>query len=427
MRKCIKFVIMLVMCLIAFPCFNAHALLYDHGDLTEDEYKYIVKYVGQGNMSWSQEEIYPGCGDTIASASCSSHAMWYMLIKMGFTDPTKKSFHDELEKWRDREVSNRDMYTGFGGAWETNYAGAGWPALYPGVQYNGEYAVDVSNVHTYVMEKMNEGYFCIGLVNYDTSIIAGAGIHLIFFDGESENGKLIIGDSGKEGLTWEDVYINSGAAYGAWIHLFKCSDLDPLECPSIYAADGLGFNEIGDEGSQPKEDYSEEERIQIRRKYEMLEDEYELRGMPVETKLDPKNYVFDTNGGHGLSGVELENIDYIKQTINETKIPFIQVITTGSIIIGYILLTYAILLILAMLFDKVNPFFNFSFVTLLTFGHVKLISKNEREIMSYDGTKSGYKSTIIFCVIVGIVIGIAVLFISGLFIKWVYELVSIIK
>lgn len=145
----------------------------------------------------------------------------------------------------------------------------------------------------------------------------------------------------------------------------------------------------------------------------MLE-ESEIIGMPGKFVFDGEPIII--TGRDGLSTLDKEALTSIGQGIGYGKITISSIITTIVTALGYILLLYGSLLIMAYFFDCSNNFIDMSLMSILTFNKWRVVDDEDvKKTLKRNGityiTKTG-----VF-VRAGIVWVIGILFVSGTLLK----------
>lgn len=142
--------------------------------------------------------------------------------------------------------------------------------------------------------------------------------------------------------------------------------------------------------------------------------EWELTGMPVKSGLtaDAVNLSFVGKDSEGLTAENRKDIAEIRTSIADTKTINAWVTVRVIIVfIGLLMFTYALMLLLALLFDKFNTIIDISLIGVLTLGMIKFSddkysSNGEEDVIRTTDTKR----MIILIVILVLIGGI---FVSG--------------
>ena len=142
--------------------------------------------------------------------------------------------------------------------------------------------------------------------------------------------------------------------------------------------------------------------------------EWELTGMPAKSGLtaDAVNLSFVSKDSEGLTAENRKDIAEIGTTIADTKT--INAWVTVRVIIvfvGLLMFTYALMLLLALLFDKFNTIIDISLIGVLTLGMIKFsddkyASNGEEDVIRTTDTKR-----MIILIVVMVLIG--GVFVSG--------------
>ena len=154
--------------------------------------------------------------------------------------------------------------------------------------------------------------------------------------------------------------------------------------------------------------------------------EDDLVGMPSEGILSQDALDLMMPDLSGLSQLDRNNLASIKGMMGEETPLALRIVGTASTVIGIILILYGIFLILGYIFDNVNSFIDINLISLLSFGSIKLLSKEEYFALSKEDRKK-YTSITKFYSIVAIVFVLGVLLVSGLVPKFIYKIISIFE
>lgn len=144
-----------------------------------------------------------------------------------------------------------------------------------------------------------------------------------------------------------------------------------------------------------------------------LVDEWDLVGMPKKSGLAENAIIPSLPNFSDLSSSEQYSIGTIRNQMKETS-AFNAWNTARQVVVfvGLMLMTYTVLLALAMVFDSVNVFFDFSLVRFLTFGllnyHPDL---SDVDVATIEKGKMISKKRMIVLLVV--LLGVSLLFIAG--------------
>ena len=176
-------------------------------------------------------------GDLVGSGGCSYFAAAYMLLKMGQLDI--RNGEDPITVLDKMEAIKGWLTWGKMDFTRINEA-------YPEVTCEGyKKRFPTSDFHKQVQlirEMMDQGYFII--VCLDGPHSNG---HYIFIDEVLDDDDMVIGDSAYEGTNWNDTHLMAGA-YLLDYSLFRCGDLKPAACPSIYKYNLQEYNDPARDG-----------------------------------------------------------------------------------------------------------------------------------------------------------------------------------
>lgn len=401
MKNILVFIISLIFALIVCTQpITVYAFERDTTGASAEELAKNPKYWIQGSIpNTGSETITLKAGsDTIGGGACSHFAMTYALVKMGIFNP--KNGDTPYAHIKNAREKNAFM-TNWGYFDFTRVA-----ELYPDVSFEGRdnnvQGMSGTEGLKYVKGKMAEGYYVVGIVYGDKT--QG---HCIFFDGVNSEGKMVIGDSGYEGTTFEDVY-GTCNTYFSYLELMKCKGKDINSQPSIY--DGTALRGV-----------STTEVVE----YKNLVKEYELTGMPTKSNLQEGVMRPEINSINDLTEDEKLVVSSIKETKEAEKLDWFQIAKNVISFIGFILLVYDLLLIVFYVFDRVNSFLNISLVSLITLGRIKVSLKEDfAELSKEDRMSNGYITLGKFIAIILVIGTLGGLMLSGTISYWVYLLIQ---
>lgn len=162
-------------------------------------------------------------GDRVGSGGCSYFAAAYMLLKMGQLDIRNGedpiTVLDKMEAVKGWLTWGKMDYTRIN-------------EVYPEVTCEAyKKRFTTANFHEQVnqiRQMMDQGYFVILCLDGPHS-----NGHYIFVDEVLDDDDMVIGDSAYEGTNWSDTHAMAGA-YLVDYTLFRCGDLKPADCLSIY-------------------------------------------------------------------------------------------------------------------------------------------------------------------------------------------------
>lgn len=398
----IKRIISLLLVLICvFTPIDAFACLYSDGTMSEEELEKDIRYWWQGRVPNDNSLITGKYGsDTIGAGACSHFSMTYALVKMGIFNPANGDTPiTHIKNAREKGAFLVDWgYFDFSRVSE----------LYPDVTYEGRdnnvSGMNATDGLAYVKGKMNEGYYVVGIVY--GSLTNG---HCIFFDGINEDGTTSIGDSAYNGITWEGIYGASGVStYFSYLELLKCKGKNFNSQPSIYDKNAL-------RGANSKEIAE----------YHSLVKEWDLKGMPQKTNLKSGVIHPQIVDYRSLSQEEKGVVQSIRDIKEGEQLSFFDIMKTVISFIGLVLILYALLLLIAYIFDRANSFLNISLVSILTLGHIKVSQKED--ILELDDEKlkkKGYMTTAKLFIIIAIIFIMGALLISGFISYLIYSLIQ---
>lgn len=399
MKKIISLlIVILILCSCASTRVYACYYCVD-GSKTQEELDKDIKYWWQGHVPADNSLITGKAGsDTIGSGACSHFAMTYTLVKMGIFNPA----NGDTPITHIQNARNKNAFLVDWGYFDFNRVSE----LYPDVSYEGRddnvSGMSASDGLTYVKGKMSEGYYVVAIVYGGPT--SG---HCIFFDGINEDGSISVGDSAFEGITWEEIYGSYNMCF-SYLELLKCKGKDFNSQPSIYDSNAL-------RGVTSKEIID----------YKALVKEWDLKGMPSKSNLSGSVIKPVIPTVKSLTQEELNNLSAIKEIKNAEELSYFDIAKTIISFIGLLLLVYALLLLIAYIFDRVNSFLNISLVSLLTLGHMKVVQPDDySELDSEAKKKKGYITFVKLLIIIITLLVLGSLMLSGYISYWIYSIIQ---
>lgn len=374
--------IILILCFTLSLSFSSLAVDKDKANaaIASGDYSDVVTW-WQGRVpADGGRRLHAGTGSTVGAAACSYFSTSYMLVKAGEMKPSKGETPLTL-------IDKADA----AGAWEqawglldfrrfnelySNFNMVDWKMGLPG---------GYENAKAVIKSKMDEGLFCVVCV-----VGGGTSGHYIFIDGFESDGRMVIGDSAFPGTHWEDYYAGAGT-YMAHLTTFKHSSKNVNDCPSIYS--GV---ELDEEKAEPTE---EEEKFVT---------EWELTGMDglKPAMVDEQNPPI-LPGEDTLSEHEKKVVSDISQAKEKEKPGILQLGQKATSILGIVLLFYAVLMLIATVFDLTNSFIEFSTLTIITLGQINMVDKDELRELPFEDRKG-------YITITGVAKRILLVFVLGL-------------
>lgn len=142
---------------------------------------------------------------------------------------------------------------------------------------------------------------------------------------------------------------------------------------------------------------TEEERKEL----DSLIKELDLQGMPTIDGL-PNQQKVDLPTASGLSVAENISLQGLRDARKNSSFAISESLSRIMMLLGIILIFYSVLLLVALLYDWVNSFVDFSLVSILTFGKYRLVSKDyfeKNKLIGYDKYKKQTNVTPFSCFI----------------------------
>lgn len=390
-----EILIILVCTIMPTYCFKTNTKLTGKA-LERDVASWIQGYVPADNSL-----INPNSdnSDTINGGGCSHFAMSYALVKMGILQPSKGDTPIT-------HINNARKHNAFFTDWGY-FDFIHVNKVYKDVSYVGRDSKIEGMYNDKAVARlkllMKKGYYIIAIVS--SSGLTEA--HCIFIDGINKNGTLSIGDSGFQGITWEDNY-GQRSTYIKYVELLKCKGKDFNSQPSIY--DGASLKRM-----------STVNNVNTKGKKVTEGDAY--LGMPTKSKLMDKikKPVFYTRAT--LTSKEKAVIATINGIKEDESISFFDIAKRVLSLIGLLMIIYALLLFVAFSVDRSNSFIDLSLVGVLTLGRIKIASKADMVLLGDKPYEKGYVSTVKFFIIVLVLLLMGSVLISGLLSFGLYKLI----
>lgn len=211
----------------------------------------------------------------------------------------------------------------------------------------------------------------------------------------------------------------AGGAHPEWSQWAPHVDrLDICRSDKNGSRDALSGN-VGDSIQENAPD-TEEERQEL----EELIREWDLIGMPVLEGLPDQDQVEFADRDE-LSLTEKINLSHITAAKANNSIMVSESLGKVLMFIGILVILYSVFLLIALLFDWVNGFIDFSLLKILTLGRYRLVSREyfeENKLIGYDKYTHQTNVTPLSCFIrIIVVFIIGILLVSGKTQYWVVE------
>lgn len=152
-------------------------------------------------------------------------------------------------------------------------------------------------------------------------------------------------------------------------------------------------------------------------------DEWDLVGMPAKSKLGASIAEIEEANAERLSIGENYSVKSIRNDLEVNKIQnIVDTARTCVVFIGLVLIFYSVMLLLAMLFDRVNTFLEISLVSILTLGHVRYSVEEETSgMIGYAGTAKMIRVQIIMLVLGLFLVSGGIFLYMSKFILWISD------
>lgn len=355
--------------------------LEEAADILSDTSKFDPYWMGAFWLSGQNFSMYPSSNGIYWGTDCSGFcAGIYRGLGLGTIDSATSTMWGTFTEVSEEEAVPGDI-VGSSGSGTYPY---GHASIYVGKDENGErYVVNTNTFYGWAGPVF--GY------------ISDSG-------GETH----VVTDDSEKGNTPTFPYLRKITDMGTYAY-YRVVDKEKM-------GDGSGFSLDG-EYIETNPDGSQSRKLKI--KY-YIPSEEELEGMPDGPHILDDFTLPTLPSKDSLEDTELFNLEYIDELLHSDNLTALQYVKLGTVFLGLAVLLYAVLLLLAYFFDRVNVFVSISLVRILTLGKVTLIDKSGKQ--SEKGTVSISK----FIVIIVITFLLGSLLVSGLLFKWVFELVHLI-
>lgn len=290
---------------------------------------------------------------TYGSVGCTYFATCYFLIRVGIWSPREDG---TIMDWINK-ITTENNWSGYAPMGEQ------LTGIYPKVECvaQGQVTGTYEQMKKKAKEVFDRGNFLVLTATCDY------GGHAVYVDSIDENGDLIIVDSSMPQRKFTDPAGwwsagRSGASFGYGSYEYHVEGLTPENTKTLYERYGGGsdidFSSNADKTNKSKEDIDKELGMLGYTPFSKLAEQHPIVNMDVV-----------------LSTQEKVNLENVKQNIQSTK-EANRHRMRGAMqgIAGIGLCIYGMLLIIAYMFDRNNPFFDFSLLSLLTFGKWRITS-----------------------------------------------------
>lgn len=204
----------------------------------------------------------------------------------------------------------------------------------------------------------------------------------------------------QERPSYENHHLESRIDYARQVYE-QCKDLE-----------GVDYSEANAKVSDSDKKKTDDAKVSIR-----IKNEWELKGMPKKSSLTDDYNKVTTATRSDLTTKEAVNIVDIGNNIQQSKqIDMLSTARTALVFFGLVLMIYAILLSLALLFDNINSFIDISLISVLTLG---ILHYSKDEYIAEEGVK--YIGTKRMIVLISVIFIFAGALISGGILPTVYK------
>lgn len=313
------------------------------------------KTFSQLDERWRHYQVVPG--ETIGRMGCFITSF---ATLMAYANPELR----DVEKFNPQVLASKCSFTSGGGIYCATVSNAD-------PTFHWEYAVGISGkeaVEHKIKELLDDGKYVI--VRAGPPIASGT-FHfspIVGWNTEADEPKIMDVAGGKH-PEWQQ--------WAPHVNRIDVASSDTQDSKKAFSGQG---NEI--QSNAPE---TEEEKQAL----DNLIKEWDLKGMPVIEGL-PNQQKVDLPSTSGLSVAENINLESLREAKKNESFVLSEALSRAMMFIGMVLIFYSVLLLIALLYDWVNSFVDFSLVSLLTFGKYRLVSKDyfeRNKLIGYDKYK----------------------------------------
>lgn len=371
---------LLVIVSIPFHCISAYAN-------TSEDYKTF----SQLDPRWADYTI-PNAGYTIGSAGCFITSI---AVCMGYAN---KDLRD-VDKFNPRVLSDGMSYVG-GGLVSTSCSNVD-PTFTKVLDDDKLYTSEEAKKK--VVDYFNQGYYVVIMTS-------GAPITT------STHFSPIVGVDNGTPVVW-DVAGGAHSDWDTWANA-GISNIDVFQSSKMKSTESMnGSNNVDEEKPSTEEEIQE---------ITDLIAEYDLIGMKDASILGNNRSDINLPKHDELSITQQGNLAAIDEAKKSNKFLLSESLSVMSGFLGMLIILYGVLMIVFMLFDWFNAFFELSLLSFLTFGKYRLVGKDyfeKNKIIGYDKSLKVTYVTPLRCIIIAsIVIAIGILLSTGLLQDVLYNL-----
>ena len=207
-------------------------------------------------------------------------------------------------------------------------------------------------------------------------------------------------------------------------NLIHISELESDSNPSGYRTPTAYIRMVDDVSVYGKSSSSTDKKVEQAPSTGSLITESDLTGMPLQEFISDAQQRVHLMGREGLTQADLTCLEEISGSLESVKTSPIDIYHRVSSFIGLALITYAMLLFIAYIFDYINVFIDISLLSLISFGRWQVVDKEDVKDgivkLGYNkDTKKTYLSTSLLIIRVVVVLLIGIFLVSGLLNEWI--------
>lgn len=361
-------IVLLVMSIGVVPCFAA-----------DEEYKTFV----QNDPRWSNVNYG---GGTIGHTGCMITSI---AVLKAYADPSLR----DVNKFNPQVCATQFNFTG-GGAIYWGGNDPKWKLVY---NSSDESRTEADAIKV-IKDKADKGYYILVGSHPDCN---GYGPHYSPVVGFGSDGKPVLWDVYFKKNTWSNFI--AGISYeGIQIVCYEST---------VNSSQDTIFNGTIDTKDEDNDSENSEN-------IESIKSELELVGMFSLSDFSAEADYPEFVSNNDLSMEEQFKVRDLRN--NQNNLSAVSIVNMSLMVVGVLVLLYSVLLVIAMMFDKVNNLFDFQLVTALTLGRVKLVNTSDVQVDD-EARKEGYVSVRSFTVGILIIFIVGILLVSGIITRVLYS------
>jgi len=150
--------------------------------------------------------------------------------------------------------------------------------------------------------------------------------------------------------------------------------------------------------------------------------EWDLTGMPLRSKIAAEYLIPSVE--EIQEGKDKYNMLQIKENIDLRKKSSLNIANIAVTVFGILLMVYGLLLLISFFFDRFNNFFDFSLISVLSIGRIKLADSGE--VITDEMRKQGFVTSTTLLIRIGVIELIGGLLVSGVIVRLIFKIVQAI-